>query len=125
MDERRRRFEAQVVPCVDAAYNLARWLTRNDHDAEDVLQDAMLRAFRHFDQLRGAPRPWLLAIVRHSCFTWLQANRPADVVSVDESFPEREDAETPESLAARSLDRRMLNEAIAALSILRSQLRAA
>ncbi|HZD19532.1 MAG TPA: sigma factor, partial [Burkholderiales bacterium] len=60
----RARYEALVLPHLDAAYNLARWLTRNDHDAEDVLQEAMLRAYRHFDGLRGEARPWLLAIVR-------------------------------------------------------------
>ena len=118
MSDRRERFQQQVLPLLDAAFNLARWLTRNDHDAEDVVQEAMLRAYRFFDGLRGAPRPWLLAIVRHTCFSWLQANRPADVVAMEDS-PERNDSEseTPESLAARSLDRRLLNEAIAALPV--------
>src|SRR4051812_16854354 len=102
---------------MDAAYNLARWLTRNDHDAEDVVQEAMLRAYRFFDGLRGEPRPWLLAIVRNACFSWLQANRPADLAAVDEASAEMQDTETPETLAARSLDRRMLNEAIAALPV--------
>ena len=63
-----------MLPHLDAAFNLARWLTRNDHDAQDIVQDAMLRAFRFFDGLRGEPKPWLLAIVRNCCFTWLQAN---------------------------------------------------
>jgi len=106
-----------VLPHVDAAFNLARWLTRNDHDAEDVVQDAMLRAYCFFDGLRGEPRPWLLAIVRNACFSWLQANRPADVSALDEANHEDMDAESPEVLAARSLDRRMLNEAIAALPV--------
>jgi len=106
-----------VLPHVDAAYNLARWLTRNDHDAEDVLQDAMLRAYRFYDGLRGEPRPWLLAIVRNACFSWLQANRPADVAHLDEALHEEQAVEGPEALAARSLDRRMLNEAIAALPV--------
>ncbi|MGE5638621.1 MAG: sigma-70 family RNA polymerase sigma factor [Clostridia bacterium] len=99
---------------MDAAYNLARWLTRNDHDAKDVLQEALLRAYRFIGGLRGEPRPWLLAIVRNACFTWLQANRPGDVADAD---PEEQAAETdgPETLAARKLDRRLLNEAIAAL----------
>lgn len=103
---------------MDAAYNLARWLTRNDHDAKDVLQDAMLRAFRFCDGLRGEPRPWLLAIVRNACFSWLRSNRPGDVAS-----PENGDAELvaeedgPEALAARQFDRRLLNEAIAALPV--------
>jgi RNA polymerase sigma-70 factor (ECF subfamily) len=118
MSERRARFEQQVLPHVDAAYNLARWLTRNDHDAEDVLQDAMLRAYRFYDGLRGEPRPWLLAIVRNACFTWLHRNRPADVESFDEGtwLPEDEVA-GPEVLAAKDLDRRILNDAIAALPV--------
>jgi RNA polymerase sigma-70 factor (ECF subfamily) len=112
----RRRFEQVVLPHVDAAYNLARWLTRNDHDADDVLQDAMLRAYRFFDTLRGAPRPWLLAIVRNACFSWLRTNRPADIESLDERMPEDE-TPGPEILAARGVDRRRLNEAIAALPV--------
>jgi RNA polymerase sigma-70 factor (ECF subfamily) len=112
----RARFEQTVLPHLDAAYNLARWLTRNDHDAEDVVQEAMLRAYRHFAGLRGEPRPWLLAVVRNACFTWLQANRPADVEPLadeiaDDALP------GPESALARSVDRRLLNEAIAALPV--------
>ena len=61
------RFESAVLPCLDAAYNLARWITRNDQDAQDVVQESMLRAFRYFDSLRDAQaRPWLLAIVRNT-----------------------------------------------------------
>ena len=73
-----------MLPHLDAAYNLARWLTRNDHDAQDVVQEAVLRAFRFLDGLRGEPRPWLLAIVRNSCMTWLQANRPAELGGIDD-----------------------------------------
>ena len=66
MDERRQRFEAQALPHLDAANNLARWLARSRADADDVVQDAMLRAFRAFDGFRGGDvRPWLLAIVRN------------------------------------------------------------
>ena len=116
----RRRFEQQVLPHIDAAFNLARWLTRNAHDAEDVVQDAMLRAYRHFEGLRGEARPWLLAIVRNACFSWMQRNRPAELAA----GPDGEAAEAatapadgPEALLARELDRRMLNEAIAALPL--------
>jgi len=116
LSDRRRKFEQLVLPHADAAYNLARWLTRNDHDANDVVQDAMLRAYRFCDSLRGEPRPWLLAIVRNACFTWLQANRPADLAGGLDDHPEpASPAEGPESLAARELDRRLLNEAISAL----------
>ena len=104
------------MPHLDAAFNLARWLTRNDHDAEDVVQEAMLRAYRFFDALRGEARPWLLAIVRNACFSWLQANRPVELQAIDR-MEQESDAPGPEALAARDVDRRRLNEAIAALPV--------
>jgi RNA polymerase sigma-70 factor (ECF subfamily) len=118
LSERKRRFEQRVLPHLDAAFNLARWLTRNDDDAEDVVQEAMLRAFRFLDGLRGEAKPWLLAIVRNSCFTWLQVNRPAELSGFDERAAELYpvDENSPEALALRHCDRRMLNEALAALS---------
>ena len=102
---------------MDAAYNLARWLTRNDQDARDVVQDSMLRAFRFLDGLRGDAKPWLLTLVRNACMTWLKANRPAEVTGMDPAAPELQsiEDETPETLALRALDRRILNEALAAL----------
>jgi RNA polymerase sigma-70 factor (ECF subfamily) len=70
------RFEEAVLPHLDAAHNLARWLTRNDHDAEDVVQEAYLRAYQFFPSFHGADgRAWLLAIVRNTCYTWLERNR--------------------------------------------------
>jgi RNA polymerase sigma factor (sigma-70 family) len=74
----RRRFQEVVLVHLDAAYNLARWLSRNDHDADDIVQDACLRAFRSFAGFRGeSGRPWLLAIVRNACYDFLQRNRGA------------------------------------------------
>jgi len=110
-------FEQVVLPHLDAAYNLARWLTRNDHDAQDVAQEALLRAYRFFDGLRGEAKPWLLAIVRNAFFTWLQANRPTDTVGFDDDVAELlpSDEDGPEVQAARNFDRRMLNTAITAL----------
>jgi RNA polymerase sigma-70 factor (ECF subfamily) len=118
LSERKQRFEQRVLPHLDAAYNLARWLTRNDHDAEDVVQEAVLRAYRFFDGLRGEARPWLLAIVRNSCLSWLQVNRPAELAGFDERSVDLHpvDESSPETLAVRQCDRRMLNEALAALS---------
>jgi RNA polymerase sigma-70 factor, ECF subfamily len=117
LSEHRQRFERAVLPHLDAAYNLARWITRNDHDAQDVVQEAVLRAFRFFEGLRGEAKPWLLAIVRNSCLSWLQVNRPADLSGFDdraiEALPSEE--EGPEMQTMRAIDRRMLNEAIAAL----------
>ena len=64
---------------MDAAYNLARWLVHDDHDAQDVVQDAYLRAFRFAGGFRGGdPRAWILAIVRNTAFTWLKRNRGSD-----------------------------------------------
>jgi RNA polymerase sigma factor (sigma-70 family) len=76
--ETRERFEQAVLPHLDAAYNLARWLTRNEQDAQDVTQEAFLRAFRFFDGCQGgSERAWLLTIVRNTCYTWIQRNRRA------------------------------------------------
>src|SRR5689334_7208804 len=83
-------FEQSVLPHLDAAYNLARWLTRNPQDADDVVQEAFLRAFRFFPGFRGGDgRAWLLKIVRNTCFTWLHANRPLqDATELDQHlFP--------------------------------------
>jgi len=72
-------FERMVLPHLPAAYNLARWLTGNDHDAEDVVQESYLRALKFISGFRGGnSRPWLLAIVRNTCYTWLRRNRLDD-----------------------------------------------
>ena len=68
-----KRFEKVALSHIDAAYNLARWLTKNDHDAQDIAQEAYLRAFRFFDSFNGEDgRAWLLTIVRNTYFTWRQ-----------------------------------------------------
>ena len=78
-------FERLVLPYADNAYNLARWLTRNDADAEDVMQEALLRAYRFVGGFSGDnPRAWLLSIVRNACFTWIKRNRPRDMVPIGE-----------------------------------------
>ena len=70
-------FERVVVPLLDDAYTLARHLLRAEHDAQDVVQEAYLRAWRHWDGFRGADaRPWLLTIVRNCCYTWRRSGRP-------------------------------------------------
>jgi RNA polymerase sigma-70 factor (ECF subfamily) len=81
-------FEQDVLPHLDAAYNLARWLMRNDQDAQDVVQEAYLRAFRFFSGFHGGnARAWLMKIVRNTCFTWLHANRPLqEATELDENF---------------------------------------
>ena len=118
------RFEELALPHLDAAYNLARWLTRNDHDAHDVVQEAYLRAFRFFEGFHGDnARSWLLAIVRNTCYTWLQQNRGLHVnASLDELLDAGEaDAvlaavepseEGPEKLMLREDDKAMLNRAL-------------
>jgi len=117
------RFEKSVLPHLDAAYNLARWLTRNDHDAEDVVQEAYLRAFRFFDGLRaGDARPWLLAIVRNAGYSWLEKNRPAEVVALDDAGLIASDVETaghaapaesnPEVIMLQSANRKLVNQAL-------------
>jgi len=84
------QFERIVLPHLDAAYNLARWLAGNDHDAADIAQEACVRALRYLGGYRGGDaRSWLLAIVRNTAFTWLKKNRPQAIVSIqDEQLEE-------------------------------------
>jgi RNA polymerase sigma factor (sigma-70 family) len=107
------RFEERVLPHLDAAFNLARWLLRSREDAEDVTQEAVLRAYRFFGTFRaGDARPWLLQIVRNCCYTWLQKNRPMeDISELSEASMPRERA-TPESLAIANHDRERLARAL-------------
>ena len=88
-------FEETIAPHLDAAYNLARWLTRNDQDAEDVVQEASLRAFRYFDGFKGGDgKAWLLAVVRNTCMTWNRRWKgPAAMVAFDERTHGRDRAE--------------------------------
>jgi RNA polymerase sigma-70 factor (ECF subfamily) len=98
--EERARFEEVVLPHIDAAYNLARWLVRGDAEAQDLAQEAMLRAYRFFGGFRGGnARAWLLKIVRNTCYTWLQSARGTrDATEFDEEIHGVAEV-TPESLA--------------------------
>ena len=113
----RSRFEAMVMPHTDTAYNLARWLLGGRSEAEDVTQDAMLRAYRFFNTFRsGDARAWLLQIVRNCCYTWLQKNRNwVDVEELDDASVPREE-HTPETLAISVNDRERLARALEQLS---------
>jgi RNA polymerase sigma-70 factor (ECF subfamily) len=100
-EEKRARFEQAVLPHLDAAYNLARWLTRRDHDAQDVVQEAYLRAYQFFDGFHGGDgRAWLLRIVRNTCYTWLERNRARQPLAV---FDEEKHSETSPGVSAESL----------------------
>jgi RNA polymerase sigma-70 factor (ECF subfamily) len=114
--EQRTRFEQLVLPHLDAAFNLARWLLRNRADAEDVVQDAMLRAYRFFDRFRGGDaRAWLLQIVRNSCYTWLEKHRPADLMTEFNEEIHRTASTDPEKLAVQSDERGQLMRALESL----------
>ena len=120
---RRSRFENVVLPHLDAAYALARWLTRNDADAADIVQEAVLRAYRYFDTYReGNAKSWLLRIVRRTCYSWLERNRPADVVPLDaeagydeEGLAAPHEASNTEALLQNRSDLRRLDALVEAL----------
>jgi RNA polymerase sigma factor (sigma-70 family) len=79
------RFARLVLPHLGDAYSLARWITGNPADAEDVVQDACLRAFRAVGSVEdGSSRPWVLTVVRNTAYTWLSKNRPSTVIAVDD-----------------------------------------
>jgi RNA polymerase sigma-70 factor, ECF subfamily len=108
-------FEALMLPHLDAAYNLAKWLLRNEQDAQDVVQEAFLRAFKSFGGFHGSNgRAWLLTIVRNTSYTLLKKNRVADLTT---HFDEEIHASGAESVSAatileRSEDTELIREAM-------------
>jgi RNA polymerase sigma factor (sigma-70 family) len=109
------RFEQVILPHLDAAHNLARWLLRGGSDAEDLVQEASLRAWRGFNTFRGSDgRGWLLAIVRNTCFSWLRKNRRQELSDeFDEDIhSSATDAPDPERLLFEGLDATRVQQAL-------------
>ena len=108
-------YEEALLPHLDAAYNLARWLTRDARDAEDVVQEAYLRALKHFNTFKGGEaRPWLLKIVRNTYYTSIQRNRVSEAST---PFEEQEDthvsnAPSPEMLLLKETDKQLVRRAL-------------
>lgn len=120
MDEKEKleRFEQCILPHLGAAFNLARWLARNEHDAQDVVQEAFLRAFKFFAGFRGADsRAWLLRIVRNTFYTWVHRHeREQDMPPFDEEIHAAEaDPATPETELLAQADAEAVREAIESL----------
>ncbi len=112
----RARFEQLVLPHLDAAHNLARWLLRRRPDAEDVTQEAVLRAYRFFGSFRGGDaRAWLLAIVRNACYSWLSARRGTEGETEFDEERHGTDETTPESVRAVKEAGERLSTALEAL----------
>ena len=113
-------FEQEILPHLDAAYNLALWLTHNEQDAQDVVQEAFVRAFRFFGTFRGGnARAWVLRIVRNTCYNWLQENRPLQsATEFDENLfgPDPRTPNPEEALLQRASDK-MLRKALEALPL--------
>jgi RNA polymerase sigma factor (sigma-70 family) len=125
-DDDQARFASVVLPHLADAYALARWLTGNRADADDVVQEACLRAFRGIGGFSGVnARAWVLTIVRHAAYTWLGKNRPAALVMTDDlEAAERKQAggacdgpQTPEAALIAKTDAVRLESAIAELPV--------
>jgi RNA polymerase sigma-70 factor, ECF subfamily len=122
VDERERLllFEQTVLPHLDAAYNLARWLAGNDHDAQDVAQEASLRAFKFFGSFRGEnSRAWLLTIVRNTFYNWLQKNRSPEIAGQldDEALMVEEVSVNAEAINLRVADAETVRRAVGELPV--------
>jgi RNA polymerase sigma-70 factor, ECF subfamily len=114
--EDRARFEQLVLPHLDAAFNLAAWILSNRSDAEDVTQEAMLRAYRFFSGFYGGDvRAWLLQIVRNTSYTWLEKNRRMHMTDEFNEELHMQSSATPESIAIAGDDRERLKQALETL----------
>ncbi len=114
------RFEQSIMPQMDAAYNLARWLVGNDADAQDVVQEAYLRAFKFFGGYRGGDsRSWLLRIVRNSFYDWLRRQGRAELETPfdEEVHGSAADSPAPDAALLQKADKELVHQAIAALSV--------
>jgi len=114
------RFEQSIMPHMNAAYNLARWLAGNEPDAQDVVQEAYLRAFKFLSGFRGGDsRSWLLRIVRNSFYDWLKRNRREETGKLfeDELEQAADPSATPDSSLLEKTDNELLHEAIAELPV--------
>jgi RNA polymerase sigma-70 factor (ECF subfamily) len=112
-------FNEAVLPHLDTAYNLARWLTRNDHDAEDVVQEASLRAFKYWKGFSGRDcRAWLLAIVRNTYYSWVRQRSVQPEVTADGEIDEVDDGiPNPENVLLQNADRELLRAALEDLPV--------
>lgn len=116
--DKRKQFEQVVLPHLDAAFNLARWLTNDDQDAQDVVQDAYLRAFKFFDSYHGgSSRAWLLTIVRNTTYTWLRQNRGQSTVSIEDDDIEDTESAGLEEALIHEVDTQQVQAALAALPV--------
>jgi len=109
------RFERALLPHLDSAYNLARWLVRDVHDAQDLVQEAYLRALTFFAGFHGEDgRSWLLAIVRNTCYDWLRKNRPAGQILDHERDVDLlvDEAPGPEAMQLRDAERRLIQDCL-------------
>jgi RNA polymerase sigma-70 factor (ECF subfamily) len=114
------RFEEIALPHLKAAYNLARWLVHDDSEAEDIVQEAYLRAFKFFGGYYGGDsRSWLLTIVRNTCYTWLQQNRVLRLADpIDDKLDEvGVDVSDPETLLLQSANSQMVRQALQELPV--------
>lgn len=110
------RFEQLVLPHLDAAFNLARWLVRGRTDAEDIAQEAMFRAYRFFPGFQGGdPRAWVLQIVRNTCYSWLDKNRRDETMAEFDEEVHGMPAPTPEALAMLGEEQAQLKDALESL----------
>jgi RNA polymerase sigma-70 factor (ECF subfamily) len=108
-------FEQAVLPHLDAAYNLARWLTRDEQDAQDIVQESYLRAFRFFPSFRGGDaHSWIMKIVRNTCYTWLHQNRPLQsAMEFDENlFPPDSPGPNPEEVVLQNDSGNLVRKAL-------------
>jgi RNA polymerase sigma-70 factor (ECF subfamily) len=112
--DERGRFEQATLPHLDAAYNLARWLTKDQHAAEDVVQEAFYRAARYFDSFRGSDgRAWLLSVVRRAAFDWLTKQRSQSAVVFDEDTHDRGDESSdPAFVAVQKCDQGLVRKVL-------------
>src|SRR5512135_2003623 len=113
--DKQAQFEQTVLRHIDAAFNLAHWIVNNDQDAEDIVQESFLRAYKYFSSYQGGnSRSWLLTIVRNTCYTWLHENRAQELaVDLNEDISGVEsDGDDPETRLQIKADQESVTQAL-------------